>query len=194
MSFSIFRYLLHFSVSILLLHCPYLMIFNIFLFPMNFWLISNRDSYWINNIKPWLLSKFMYIWNYPSLGVPETMSPPAITAKYKYICCFNDITFCFFLFQLGKLFQMLEGLGTKLEKDGLLERYTKPELSTRLVEEWAGLTKKFMKVLPYTLTTSQLQATSEIIWDLKRPVPMNRLLQVWSCVIHRNWTSFCFMK
>ncbi|XP_042033793.1 ATP-dependent DNA helicase homolog RECG, chloroplastic-like [Salvia splendens] len=83
----------------------------------------------------------------------------------------------FFYLQLGKLFQMLEGLGTKLEKDGLLERYTKPELNTRLVEEWAGLTKNFMKVLPYTLTTSQLQATSEIIWDLKRPVPMNRLLQ-----------------
>ena len=92
----------------------------------------------------------------------------------------------FVLFQLGKLFQMLEGLGTKLEKDGLLERYTKPELSTRLVEEWAGLTKNFMKVLPYTLTTSQLQATSEIIWDLKRPVPMNRLLQVWFCLIHLN--------
>ncbi|KAL1531935.1 DNA helicase [Salvia divinorum] len=83
----------------------------------------------------------------------------------------------FFYLQLGKLFQMLEGLGTKLEKDGLLERYTKPELSTKLVEEWASLTKNFMKVLPYTLTTSQLQATSEIIWDLRRPVPMNRLLQ-----------------
>ncbi|XP_057765904.1 ATP-dependent DNA helicase homolog RECG, chloroplastic [Salvia miltiorrhiza] len=83
----------------------------------------------------------------------------------------------FFYLQLGKLFQMLEGLGTKLEKDGLLERYIKPGLNTRLVEEWASITKNFVKVLPYTLTTSQLQATSEIIWDLKRPVPMNRLLQ-----------------
>lgn len=74
---------------------------------------------------------------------------------------------------------MLEGLGTKLEKDGLLERYMKPELNTLFVEGWADTTKKFIKILPYTLTSSQLHATSEIIWDLKRPVPMNRLLQVW---------------
>lgn len=83
----------------------------------------------------------------------------------------------FFYLQLGRLFQMLEGLGTKLEKDGLLQRYMKPELNTLFVEGWADITKKFMKVLPYTLTSSQLHATSEIIWDLKRPVPMNRLLQ-----------------
>lgn len=89
-----------------------------------------------------------------------------------------------YLFQLGRLFQMLEGLGTKLEKDGLLERYMKPELNTKFVEEWASTTKNFMKVLPYRLTTSQLQATSEIIWDLRRPVPMNRLLQVWFYNIH----------
>lgn len=83
----------------------------------------------------------------------------------------------FFYLQLGRLFQMLEGLGTKLEKDGLLERYMKPELNSIFVEGWASITKKLMKVLPYTLTSSQLKATSEIIWDLKRPVPMNRLLQ-----------------
>ncbi|KAK4484164.1 hypothetical protein RD792_011385 [Penstemon davidsonii] len=83
----------------------------------------------------------------------------------------------FFYVQLGRLFQMLEGLGTELEKDGLLEKYTKTELSAISMEEWSHLTKEFMKVLPYTLTSSQLRATSEIIWDLKRPVPMNRLLQ-----------------
>ncbi|KAL0380859.1 UNVERIFIED_CONTAM: ATP-dependent DNA helicaseRECG, chloroplastic [Sesamum angustifolium] len=83
----------------------------------------------------------------------------------------------FFYLQLGRLFQMLEGLGTKVEKDGLLKRYTKPELNTIFMEEWSSITKTFMKVLPYTLTSSQLRATSEIIWDLKRPVPMNRLLQ-----------------
>ncbi|KAL6576707.1 hypothetical protein OROMI_010983 [Orobanche minor] len=83
----------------------------------------------------------------------------------------------FFYLQLGKLFQMLEGLGTEVEKDGLLKRYTKPELNTTFMEEWSNITKKFMKVLPYELTCSQLSATSEIIWDLKRPVPMNRLLQ-----------------
>ncbi|KAL3654483.1 hypothetical protein CASFOL_004164 [Castilleja foliolosa] len=83
----------------------------------------------------------------------------------------------FFYLQLGKLYQMLEGLGTKLEKDGLLERYTKPELNTVFMEGWSSITKKFMHVLPYKLTSSQLSATSEIIWDLKQPVPMNRLLQ-----------------
>ncbi|GFP90829.1 ATP-dependent DNA helicase recg [Phtheirospermum japonicum] len=83
----------------------------------------------------------------------------------------------FFYLQLGKLYQMLEGLGTKLEKYGLLERYTKPELNTVFMEGWSSITKKFMNVLPYKLTSSQLSATSEIIWDLKRPVPMNRLLQ-----------------
>ncbi|KAF3967368.1 hypothetical protein CMV_008633 [Castanea mollissima] len=51
----------------------------------------------------------------------------------------------FFYLQLGRLYQMLEGLGTKIEKDSLLD--------------------------------SQLNAISEIIWDLKRPIPMNRLLQ-----------------
>ncbi|XP_073144522.1 ATP-dependent DNA helicase homolog RECG1, chloroplastic/mitochondrial isoform X2 [Henckelia pumila] len=83
----------------------------------------------------------------------------------------------FFYLQLARLFQMLESVGTTLEKDGLLERYMKPELNTTFMEDWCSITKTFMKVLPYTLTPSQLRATSEIIWDLKRPVPMNRLLQ-----------------
>lgn len=73
---------------------------------------------------------------------------------------------------------MIEGLGTKLEKDGLLKRYMKPELNTTITKEWSSITKNLMKILPYTLTSSQLQAISEIIWDLKRQVPMNRLLQV----------------
>ncbi|KAL2546194.1 DEAD/DEAH box RNA helicase family protein [Forsythia ovata] len=83
----------------------------------------------------------------------------------------------FFYLQLGKLFQMLEGLGTKIEKDGLLDRYRKPELNSTFMEEWSCMTKNFVKALPYSLTPSQLSATSEIICDLKRPVPMNRLLQ-----------------
>lgn len=73
---------------------------------------------------------------------------------------------------------MLEGLGTKIEKDGLLDRYRKSELDVIYVEEWSSLTKNFLKALPYSLTSSQLRAVSEIIWDLKRPIPMNRLLQV----------------
>ncbi|XP_075636351.1 ATP-dependent DNA helicase homolog RECG1, chloroplastic/mitochondrial isoform X5 [Castanea sativa] len=83
----------------------------------------------------------------------------------------------FFYLQLGRLYQMLEGLGTKIEKDGLLDRYRKPELNAIYMEEWSSLTKKFLKALPYSLTSSQLNAISEIIWDLKRPIPMNRLLQ-----------------
>lgn len=87
---------------------------------------------------------------------------------------------------------MLEGLGTKLEKDGFLERYTRPDLNTTFVEECSVVTKRFMKVLPYTLTSSQLSATAEIIRDLKRPVPMNRLLQVWIFLFHLN--SFPFLN
>ncbi|CAK9180020.1 unnamed protein product [Ilex paraguariensis] len=83
----------------------------------------------------------------------------------------------FFYLQLGRLFQMLEGLGTKIEKDGLLNKYRNPELDAVFIEEWSGLAKIFLKALPYSLTPSQLTAISEIIWDLKRPVPMNRLLQ-----------------
>ncbi|XP_002526020.2 ATP-dependent DNA helicase homolog RECG, chloroplastic isoform X2 [Ricinus communis] len=83
----------------------------------------------------------------------------------------------FFYLQLGRLFQMLEGLSTRTEKDGLLLKYRKPELNALYVENWSSLTKKFLKALPYSLTSSQLNAVSEIIWDLKRPVPMNRLLQ-----------------
>ncbi|XP_038707540.1 ATP-dependent DNA helicase homolog RECG, chloroplastic isoform X2 [Tripterygium wilfordii] len=83
----------------------------------------------------------------------------------------------FFYLQLGRLFQMLEGLGSQVEKDGLLNKYRKPELNATYVEEWSSLSKKFLRALPYSLTSSQLSAISEIIWDLKRPVPMNRLLQ-----------------
>uniref|UniRef100_A0A2P2LYI8 DNA 3'-5' helicase n=1 Tax=Rhizophora mucronata TaxID=61149 RepID=A0A2P2LYI8_RHIMU len=83
----------------------------------------------------------------------------------------------FFYLQLGRLFQMLEGLGTPIEKKCLLDKYRIPELSAVYVEDWSGLTKKFLKAIPYSLTSSQLSAVSEIIWDLKRPVPMNRLLQ-----------------
>ncbi|VVB03743.1 unnamed protein product [Arabis nemorensis] len=83
----------------------------------------------------------------------------------------------FFYLQLARLYQMLQGLGTKIEKDVLLEKFKKPVLNSVYIEEWSTLTKSFLKALPYSLTPSQLSAVSEIIWDLKRPVPMNRLLQ-----------------
>ncbi|KAI9170378.1 hypothetical protein LWI28_027048 [Acer negundo] len=83
----------------------------------------------------------------------------------------------FFYLQLGRLFQMLEGLGTQIEKDGLLDKFRNPKLNAVYMDEWSSLPRKFLKALPYSLTSSQLSAVSEIIWDLKRPVPMNRLLQ-----------------
>lgn len=73
---------------------------------------------------------------------------------------------------------MLESLGTQIEKEGLLDKYRKPESNAAYMQEWSCLTKEFVKALPYSLTSSQLKAVSEIIWDLKQPVPMNRLLQV----------------
>lgn len=72
---------------------------------------------------------------------------------------------------------MLQGLGTKLEKDVLLEKFKNPVLNSVYIEDWSTLSKSFVKALPYSLTPSQLSAASEIIWDLKRPIPMNRLLQ-----------------
>ncbi|KAK2981316.1 hypothetical protein RJ640_007017, partial [Escallonia rubra] len=83
----------------------------------------------------------------------------------------------FFYLQLARLFQMLGGLDTQIERDGLLDKYRKTDVNAIFVEEWCSLTKKFLKALPYSLTSSQITAVSEIIWDLKRQVPMNRLLQ-----------------
>lgn len=101
---------------------------------------------------------------------------------------------------------MLESLGTQREKDGLLDKYIGPETNAVCTEEWSCVTKKVLELLPYALTSSQLQAVSEIIWDLKRPVPMNRLLQVLILSIlillyyYRNYILFhplliasCFM-
>lgn len=83
----------------------------------------------------------------------------------------------FFYLQLGRMYQLLEGLGSRIEKEGLLERYRNIEQSSVFSEEWCDLTKSYLEALPYSLTKSQLSAVSEIIQDLKRPVPMNRLLQ-----------------
>jgi len=81
------------------------------------------------------------------------------------------------LFQLGRLFQMLEAVGTRVEKEELLYKCKNHELNTVGADDWSPLTKKLLKALPYSLTPSQLSAVKEIIWDLRRPVPMNRLLQ-----------------
>lgn len=83
----------------------------------------------------------------------------------------------FFYLQLGRLFQMLEAVGTRVEKEALLFKCENHELNAVGVDLWSPLAKKLLKALPYSLTASQLDAVKEIIWDLRRPVPMNRLLQ-----------------
>ncbi|XP_015689606.1 ATP-dependent DNA helicase homolog RECG, chloroplastic [Oryza brachyantha] len=83
----------------------------------------------------------------------------------------------FFYLQLGRLFQMLEAVGTRVEKEKLLLKCKNHELNAVGVDEWSPLARKLLKALPYSLTRSQLNAVKEIIWDLRRPVPMNRLLQ-----------------
>uniref|UniRef100_A0A0D9VK38 DNA helicase n=1 Tax=Leersia perrieri TaxID=77586 RepID=A0A0D9VK38_9ORYZ len=83
----------------------------------------------------------------------------------------------FFYIQLGRLFQMLEAVGTRVEKEELLLKCKNHELNAVGADEWSPLARKLLKVLPYSLTPSQLNAVKEIIWDLRRPVPMNRLLQ-----------------
>jgi ATP-dependent DNA helicase RecG len=77
---------------------------------------------------------------------------------------------------------MLEAIGTKQEREELLARYRNHEIgeiSIDSIHDWAPLTRSLLKSLPYSLTTSQLTALSEIILDLRRPIPMNRLLQVY---------------
>lgn len=89
---------------------------------------------------------------------------------------------------------MLQGLGTKLEKDVLLEKFKNPVLNSVYIEDWSTLSKSFVKTLPYSLTPSQLSAASEIIWDLKRPIPMNRLLQVLLLLLFFFLTKWKFLN
>jgi ATP-dependent DNA helicase RecG len=74
---------------------------------------------------------------------------------------------------------MLEPLGTKLEREELLARYRNNKSTEVSISEWSPLTRNLRNSLPYSLTSSQLNAVSEIILDLKKPIPMNRLLQVY---------------
>ncbi|KAL9252860.1 ATP-dependent DNA helicase homolog RECG, chloroplastic-like protein [Drosera capensis] len=107
---------------------------------------------------------------YAEIHQPKDMDV-ADLARKRFI--FDD----FFYFQLGRLYQMLEGLSSRVEKEGLLEKFKNPLLHGVVCEEWSTLTQRFLKALPYSLTSSQLSAISDIIWDLRRPVPMKRLLQ-----------------
>jgi len=64
------------------------------------------------------------------------------------------------------------------------------ESGTLDIEKWSPLTLKLVNSLPYTLTDSQKKVASEIMWDLQRPVPMSRLLQVSeNAYISSIWSS-----
>ena len=75
-----------------------------------------------------------------------------------------------------------------LQRQELADRYLGKLGISQVVEngdlemdKWSPLTLKLVNSLPYTLTNSQKKVASEIMWDLQRPVPMSRLLQVrWS--------------
>lgn len=82
----------------------------------------------------------------------------------------------FFYHQLGLLYQRYAVAGTYIKTGGLPEKSTGLEVGSIGVDKWSQLTLKVLKSLPFALTSAQLKAVSEIIWDLRRPVPMSRLL------------------
>ncbi|TYK29006.1 ATP-dependent DNA helicase-like protein RECG [Cucumis melo var. makuwa] len=69
----------------------------------------------------------------------------------------------FFYLQLARLFQMLERLGTRIEKDCLLDKYRQPHLNAAYMKDWACLTQKFLKALPYSLTANLLKAQQRMV-------------------------------
>ena len=80
--------------------------------------------------------------------------------------------------QLGMLLQRQELADRYLGKLGISQVVENGDLE---MDKWSPLTLKLVNSLPYTLTNSQKKVASEIMWDLQRPVPMSRLLQVrWS--------------
>ncbi|CAN6478735.1 unnamed protein product [Victoria cruziana] len=83
----------------------------------------------------------------------------------------------FFYLQLARLFQMYGELATPTERACFLDKFRDSPSCPLSVEEFSSFTKEFIKSLPYALTQSQAIAASEIISDLRKPVPMNRLLQ-----------------
>lgn len=166
-----------------------LTLLSVCIFSAESWIISffnNVGIYWDSPAEEykwgWFGTQKAYIWWVPlpagDLDLQYINIALVVFMPCRYALVTYRLKLIIVLFQVGRLYQMLEGLGTKLEKDGLLDRYRKPELNAIYIEEWSSLAKKFLKALPYSLTSSQLSAVSEIIWDLKRPIPMNRLLQV----------------
>ncbi|XP_057827668.2 ATP-dependent DNA helicase homolog RECG, chloroplastic isoform X2 [Cryptomeria japonica] len=95
----------------------------------------------------------------------------AESARRRFI--FDD----FFYHQLGLQFRMHEVVNMYTKNNGLAENSIGLEVGSLGIDNWSQLTLKLLRSLPFSLTNSQLKVTSEIIWDLRRPVPMNRLLQ-----------------
>ncbi|KAH9304238.1 hypothetical protein KI387_008642, partial [Taxus chinensis] len=83
----------------------------------------------------------------------------------------------FFYFQLGLLLQRHEVVKMYIKNDNLAKTSIGLEVGSLGIDKWSQLTSKALRSLPFSLTNAQLRAASEIIWDLRRPVPMNRLLQ-----------------
>ncbi|MEX0877674.1 MAG: ATP-dependent DNA helicase RecG [Candidatus Spechtbacterales bacterium] len=72
-------------------------------------------------------------------------------------------------FEFEQLFYVqLSALKTKLD----LQKENSPKIKTEV-----ELTKKFVKSLPFTLTDSQKKASWQILKDMERKVPMNRMLE-----------------
>lgn len=88
-------------------------------------------------------------------------------------------SFFSFCMQLGLLIQKEElsaiGQCASTDLEGLEGQ---PEFGKLPIEKWAPLTSKMLESLPFKLTDSQLKSVSEIMWDLQKPAPMRRLLQV----------------
>ena len=80
--------------------------------------------------------------------------------------------------QLGLLLEKQILADTHLAAAGVEDPSIHNEVGTLPMEKWAPLTLKMLESLSYKLTHSQLKSVSEIMWDLQRPVPMRRLLQV----------------
>lgn len=51
------------------------------------------------------------------------------------------------------------------------------------VSEWSPLAQALLHSLPFTLTAGQMSAAAQILFDLQRPLPMNRLLQVHTFIL-----------
>lgn len=70
-----------------------------------------------------------------------------------------------------------EGLSFMLKNHFVKEKWKSIELIKKLNDKTDSINKNFVPSLPFVLTKSQQKVTAEIFADLKKSVPMNRLLQ-----------------